>query len=526
MHKVFIVDDEPFICEMIATLIDWNAYGFQIAGMAHNGQDAWNAIREAGDIALLVTDIQMSPVNGLELMRKLHQEGMRTRFIVLSAYDDFHYLKEAMALGIDNYLLKPLKKEELETVLEQIAGSIVQKSVLERQDVEKNHYMRTNVLNQIIANNYSIRDVKEKCELLDIRLNEAPFQVVILDTIVLQKERPLLGERHLCQYALLNIAAELLEERKHVHLFGSLSGEVIIMLAKTDNQWNNYQINDLINQMIYNVAQALQIQLIVIVGKPTHSWRAIHQSYDSAKELLNYKYIVDQTTVLDYSHEDEKMKLDLISRQLGLDQISAAIVRRDLFHARVMIEEAGQRVKTLDGRQLDLWRSACVDWLRYCPELLQGLDVNALDIQYSFAETIKQLLLVDSIPKLWSIYAQALHDFIELIENIYLNKSDNIVNDIKSYIDAYYCDNLTLKYLAGHFHISSSYLGKRFRQEVGETFNDYVNRIRIHKAQQLLVTTREHANDIAARVGYSDPNYFYRQFKKFAGCSPTEYRKA
>ncbi|QNK55923.1 response regulator [Paenibacillus sp. PAMC21692] len=524
--KVFIVDDEPVICEMIATLIDWESYGFQIAGMAYNGQDAWHAIREAKDIALLVTDIQMSPVNGLELMRKLHQEEMRARVIVLSAYDDFHYLKEAMALGIDNYLLKPLNKEELETILEQIVSSMEQQYVLERQDAERNNFMRTNVLNQIMANNYSIRDVKEKCELLDIRLHEAPFQVVMIDTITAQSERAILKERHLCQYALLNIAAEIMENRGSVHLFGGLSGEVLLLLTKTDNQWSHNQINELIHHIVHQVEQSLHIQLLAIIGKPGRSWRLIYQSYDSARELLDYKYIVEQTTVLDYSYDNAELKLKLIGRQLGLDRISHAIMSGEMYQIRGLMEEMERRMmKASDSQQLHLWRSALVDWIRRCPEFLQSAELNVIDVQYRFSETIQQLLLVDSIPLLWNKFALAVDVFIEMIENINLNKSDNIVNDIKSYIDANYADNLTLKYLAVHFHLSPSYLGKRFREEVGESFNDYVNRIRIHKSQQLLVTTREHANDIAASIGYSDPNYFYRLFKKHVGCSPTEYRR-
>lgn len=153
------------------------------------------------------------------------------------------------------------------------------------------------------------------------------------------------------------------------------------------------------------------------------------------------------------------------------------------------------------------------------------MEINAAEFHGQYTEWLQRLLTAGTLDLLWQAFAGIVQSFVELTENVKLNRSDNIMKEIKAFIDANYRDNLTLQFLAQRFDITPSYLGKRFRMLVNESFNDYLNRIRIDKSQQLLKTTRDPANEISLQVGFVDPNYFYRQFKKYAGCSPTEYRK-
>ncbi|MDQ6422720.1 response regulator [Paenibacillus sp. LHD-117] len=524
-RKVLIVDDEQMIGEMIVGVTDWRQFGLEIAGIVNDGVEAQSAIEAMSDIDILITDIQMPNMNGLELMGWLRSTNRKSRIIVLSAYDDFQYLREAMKLGIDNYLLKPLKKDELESTLEQIMQSFEQETTPRLTLIEGEDMIRTHVLNQLIMNNYSIRDITDKCLLLNIPNNKPPFQTIVIDTVTRQAPRSLFEERQLCQFAILNIVEELTREDRHLLSFGSSSGEVVLLLSETSNRWTPFHIREMINKIIMGVKESLHIDLLILIGKPSLSWRTIHQSYESAKERLNYRFFLDKTVILENTQDEIQSQREVMADQMGLAPLYEAIERNQFYLLETLLLEVHKSTLSLNASQIDLWRSVCIDFIRVCQEQLQKMEINVADIHGQYTEWLQRLLTAGSLDILWQALAGIVKSFIELTENIKMNRSDNIMEEIKDYIDANYRDNLTLQFLAQRFDITPSYLGKRFRMLVKESFNDYLNRIRIDKSQQLLKTTRDPANEISLQVGFVDPNYFYRQFKKYTGCSPTEYRK-
>ena len=176
MYKALVVDDEPIILEGFDNLISWEEFGIEISAKAENGKAALQIVREE-EIDLLITDIRMPEMSGLELLKTIRQEGKSIKVIILSGYDDFQYVKEASKYGIENYLLKPIEENELEETLLHLTEKLENEQKQQNRLQESYQLLRSNILYRWITGAIGEEELTMRAEFLDISLEKQWYQV-------------------------------------------------------------------------------------------------------------------------------------------------------------------------------------------------------------------------------------------------------------------------------------------------------------------------------------------------------------
>ncbi|KRF09939.1 response regulator [Paenibacillus sp. Soil787] len=524
IRKVIIVDDEHLIRETLPSMIDWESLGYEVVGLFEDGEDAWHFMQANSPIDLVITDIQMDECTGLELLKRIRKANLPSRVIMISGYDDFQYLHEAMKLGIDNYLLKPVNKDELMGTLEQIQENLLLEYQKSREMNEGIMLMKNNILNQILMDNYSIRDVREKCEMLGIALDGGGFQIAVIDTIVRQKAVSLLAERHLGQFAIMNMVQEIFSQEEKVEVIGNQNGQIVVLFSGIQGQ-RLLSISSKMNEVCVLIHQFLKVYVIALVGKACSSWREISQSFSSAMELYDYRYFVDTFTVIDYTQKDEGTKKETLSKQLSLNLLHECLEKEEYERAEEFLHLIGKQLQEIGVRDLNVVRSVFIDITLVCLSKLRQFEFEIYEHDRAFPKSINALYEMETTELLFGKFKELVLFLVQMLQQLKVKRSTNIIEKIITFIDSHYMENMTIQILSQKFYLSAPYLGKRIKFELGQTFNDYLNQVRINKAKNLLLLSDKNTKEISEKVGYTEPNYFYSQFKKITGKSPTEFRK-
>ncbi|RKP54407.1 response regulator [Cohnella endophytica] len=524
LRKVIIVDDELLIREGLRSMLDWENLGFEIAGLFEDGEDAWQFLQMNNSIDVVITDIQMDICTGLELLRRIRNADYRSRVLIISGYDEFRYLREAMKMGIDNYLLKPINKDEMIGSLQQIQESLLMEYQKSRELFEGALLIKNNILNQVVMNNYSIRDVMEKCEMLGIDLYEGGFQVVVMDTITRQKNVPLLEERQLSEFAIRNVALEVIGEAENIYVFGNQNSQTIFLFAGINHR-NIAMVRRRMEEVSSLVQLVLKIQVVAFMGKPCTYWREIHRSYQSAMELYDYRYFVESASVIDYTQRDPESKKEALAKELGLIRLNELLEIDDFETVLKELGLTGIRLQEIRVPDLHLIRAVFIDFTLSCMSKLRQMEFEILEHASHFPKAVEALFNADSKEKLFARFMELGDTLLKTLQRLKLNRNTNIVEKVIKFIDSHYMEGLTLQQLSQQFHISAPYLGKRLKIELGQQFNEYLHHVRIQNAKNLLLISDESVKDIAEKIGYAEPNYFYSQFKRITGKSPMDFKK-
>jgi len=345
MYKVLIVDDEPFILDGLPYVIDWEEHGAEIAASARSGEEAL-AILEQMTIHIVMTDIKMPGMDGLELIEQARSRGMNAKFIVLSGYDEFELVKKAVIYGVENYLLKPLEEEELSDTLLTTIEKLDHELHLSIQNKQNYSIVKENILYRWISGQIGHEELASRAEFLGIKLDYKQFQagVVSLDPASAEggsapsssepQYDPLRGP---LSFAILNICAETIGDCGNCLLFSGMNGTPILLFAwDEDDAPEPQQLAALLEQSIANVRTYLKLDITISLGSVQHDYRTVQQSYREAGKASNR--LGEQRTsaaaslalgeanpaimrVVDYvdKHYAEEMSLKTLSQHFNLN---------------------------------------------------------------------------------------------------------------------------------------------------------------------------------------------------------------
>ncbi|WP_028391706.1 response regulator transcription factor [Bacillus cihuensis] len=496
MYNVFLVDDEPFIIEGMKALVPWEDYGLKVVGDASNGSEALQKL-ETCHVDLLLTDIMMPLMDGLELISKLKERQPHTKFIVLSGYEEFEYVKKGMKLGIENYLLKPVNEQELISTLE----NSVEKLEKSTNNEEAFTILRDNTIWRCLNQDIDAKEWRERVDLYNLEFDGQKLAVV-----------------------LMQISDEIEHEnisffRKRVEeLFQSVciinpDGELILLVSSTCEKEFKKKLDEL-NELF---AGYVSCKYHISVGSFVCSTNDLYKSYQRAKELSSFRLVLKESglitdeSIMQYTHANfsTSYELDDLKRYIvGSEQEKAFLWIKGVF---AVINKSTKKVAPtiIRGFAIDIVTSIQKDVSSHANDQTVGIVKRIL-------ETYSMELLVD-----------ILIDFIEGIFRTLEQKTQHgspIIQSVVQYIQEHFHEELSLKTLSYKFHINSIYLGQLFQKETGLVFSEYMNHLRLEKAKQLLRGTHLKAGIIGKQVGYSDSAYFYKQFKKVVGITPSAWR--
>ncbi|MCR5106706.1 MAG: response regulator [Lachnospiraceae bacterium] len=504
--RILIAEDEIRIREGIRKLLSKLGSEYVIVGEANDGLEGLEiCLREEPD--LIITDVQMPNMNGLEMLEALYAKGSAVKAIVLSAYSEFEYARSAMKLGVTEYLLKPVNLADFSKALENIKRQIEEDG---RKKPEKVGTL-DQIMRELIGGRLSFDDDMKNYLLNRYKISSDQDFAVIVAYMGNHYEKGVNAAK-----ASLSHALSLYEGIGYccidIDYLSSVIAVIYNIKSPSDfERWVQYQLlNAFMNNAAigYTVADSLmQIKTSLDQLFPYMDWNL---SFNDSV-LISYPKITQiQTSMCIYPQDLEA-------------KIKSAICAADHDKEKELLKTFPEYFS--DGRVYDP-REIKECFVRFIWAIIE----TARDVGNERAGNIKQQKLLEQIMR--ARMKGELLDVCEMIaDTLDLDPEDDTSGNLtvrraKSMISEFYHNGITLDEIASRLDITPEYLGTQFHKETGVTFSTYIKNFRINKAKELLIGTSLKLYEIADRVGYSDPKYFSKVFKDTTGLLPADYRKA
>lgn len=490
MYKLYLLDDEPFILEGLKYIIDWEEYGFDVVGTSSNGEDGFNFIKNE-DVDLIITDIMMPKMTGLELISNLKKINHNAKFIVLSAFQEFQYAKEAISMGAENYLTKPIDEDELIQTIEEVKKKI-EKIKLEKVDTK---IFKNDLILKLICNKNN-DGVLDRLRLEGVNLNYKNLCVVILE----------FAEGGNINNNILNHIDNL-----NYEYCVNLQNQILIIMDKES-------INkDTLRNLKDGLSSITNEQIYISRGKYVDSIDNLNCSYQSAKDIHEYKLVYPNISWI-REYKEKSYNLENID-YIDFNHLKKLLLNKDNKESLNYIESIFSKLKKDENLTVKQIKTKSIEVFLNVynyfndSKIIKGLDLYLEKVINSVNLDQIQLELNNMIKHRQSKLEETDDSISPIILKLLRNIEEN------------YSKDLNLKEISETYNINSIYLGQLFQKETGILFSDYLNNFRVNKAKNLLVETSLKAAEIGELVGYANKNYFYRKFKDIVGITPSEWRK-
>lgn len=533
-YKVMVVDDEDEIRLGIIKKINWEALGFKIVGDAENGKDALEkAERFHPDIVL--TDIKMPYMDGLELVEHLAKVMPSTRVVIFSGADDFEYAHKAIKLNVMEYILKPINSIELTDVLKRLKEKL-DKEYDEKRNLETlyNHYieslpvLREQFLVSVIEGRITKDMWMTKCKKLGIDLQGSFYTAAIIEGEVSGKDKGeqnviSLSEGHLIPISIKKTIDENMWNYSSCVSF--VYSDYVIVLGAFETKEEIMNFIQGINETCTSYEKIMGIQLAAGVGRCYEEPTAIRFSYRSAESALDYKLIMGSGKAIYIEDVEPESSIQLqFDEQQETAMLNAIKVSSEGNIKKVfsdLIENFEDLVLPFNQYRIYL-----MEITTSILKLVQAYNLNMNEI---FGENFNCYGYLDNFNNLEEIKAWFISIALkinELIKKERINSSRLLVEKAKDYVKRNYYDfDMSVEKLCSHLHVSPAYFSTIFKKETDMNFVNYLTTVRLEEAVKLLNTTDDKTYVVATKVGYAEPNYFSYVFKRKFGVSPSRYRK-
>jgi two-component system, response regulator YesN len=504
--KMLIVDDEPMICRGLAYTIPWEEHQIEVAGLAHDGEDAMNKVKEQNGVDIVITDIRMPNKDGLDLAAFLKAEYPQTKIIMISGYDEFKYAQKAIQLGVEDYLLKPVNIDELLEVVQKITREIRQRQAERRQHEQIR--LRNLIYHHVF--DYPTDEIAGN----DLLETTPCFAFISMkkqgiNTAAVQSEE----EKALKVRWKKSIDDSFAEKgAKSVSIFIS---ENLLLTCLVD------QSESLIKDWIGKLE--LDESLVFVLSDHAVPLNGLSQTIGTLREGVRHLPINSERIFFcsELKKADghnlpypEQMEESMIQSILRVDQ-------------NRIEENVHLLVSYLKSNQFLLEESISI-----CRRMSRGLSSRLKSLSqkdsFHFPSVFEQgveMLLAES----YNVFGGWLLQDIERAIHIFnLKAADNkdwLIERALEYIRTYYKSEIKAQEVADVVNITPNYFSSLFKQKTGKSFNEYVNHMRVEEAKTLLEETPFKVNEIAEQAGFHEYKYFVEVFRRYAGMTPTQYRK-
>lgn len=536
MLKVFLVEDEIVIREGIKNNIDWNKEGFIFAGEASDGELALPMIQEVKP-DIIITDIKMPFMDGLELSRLVKKEQPNVKIIILSGYNEFDYAKQAINIGITEYLLKPISSAKLLQAVVEVGNKIhkeneqkelvdqFKKEMLENKNIEKQKFF-----SDLVSKELSMTEMLERANALDMDLVSQAFNVILFNVMRKGYTSTSYSEEIL---KITDVLEEIVAENESIYMFDRAGeGWGFLVLGEVANDVS-YMKTRLFERAIIEISKYDNLEYFGGIGEPVQRLRELPKSFDEANRAFSYRYVGKKNQIIHYE-ELGNMNL-LVDDEIDLSTLDIGKIDRKIME-NFLKSGSSEEVKHFildyfDGLGADninslLFRQyVAMDMYFGTVAFIEELGYSSNDIIENCGEArgvAGELVTVESTKQyLERVLAKAL----ELRDSITMKKYGNLIDDAIAYMKENFArEDISLNSVAASVNMSPSYFSSIFSQEMGKTFIEYLTNIRMEKAKELLMCTNMKTSEIGFEVGYKEPHYFSYIFKKTQECSPKDFR--
>lgn len=534
--KVFLVEDEMVIRRGIKNSIDWEKEGYIFCGEASDGELAYPMIiKEKPDI--LITDIRMPFMDGLELCKLVKKELPNIKILILSGYDEFDYAKEAIRLGVTEYLLKPISSGKLLEALNGVSESIrrekedkdlVRKYMEEMR--ENTEHEKQKFFEQMIAGNLSMADALETGKKYEMNLSAGMYNLLLFRFTLGEENRKsgeLLGE---AEYAI----KKLTERLEYVFEFQrGVEGWAFLLMADNEEQMSE-RVKELSKDLEEIMKNYSTIAYFGGIGQPVARLRELEESFREAERALAARFTMELNRII--SVEDIRMAQnvdtldDIEITSFGEIEKTRTMLEKflnngaedeiDEFVDVYINELPEENLKSVLMRQYIIM-DAYIVMMSFC-EKIEGIEG---EMQAQSEELKNSMKTIQTLEEIKNYIRMLLKKIIGVRDTISGRRYSDIIEIAKDQIrKTYMSDEISLNTIAAEVGMSPSYFSSIFSKEMGKTFVEYLTEIRMDRAKELLMCSSMKTSEIGYEVGYKDPHYFSYIFKKTQNCTPKEFR--
>ena len=534
--KVFLVEDEMVIRRGIKNSIDWEKEGYIFCGEASDGELAYPMIiKEKPDI--LITDIRMPFMDGLELCKLVKKELPNIKILILSGYDEFDYAKEAIRLGVTEYLLKPISSGKLLEALNGVSESIrrekedkdlVRKYMEEMR--ENTEHEKQKFFEQMIAGNLSMADALETGKKYEMNLSAGMYNLLLFRFTLGEENRKsgeLLGE---AEYAI----EKLTERLEYVFEFQrGVEGWAFLLMADNEEQMSE-RVKELSKDLEEIMKNYSTIAYFGGIGQPVARLRELEESFREAERALAARFTMELNRII--SVEDIRMAQnvdtldDIEITSFGEIEKTRTMLEKflnngaedeiDEFVDVYINELPEENLKSVLMRQYIIM-DAYIVMMSFC-EKIEGIEG---EMQAQSEELKNSMKTIQTLEEIKNYIRMLLKKIIGVRDTISGRRYSDIIEIAKDQIrKTYMPDEISLNTIAAEVGMSPSYFSSIFSKEMGKTFVEYLTEIRMDRAKELLMCSSMKTSEIGYEVGYKDPHYFSYIFKKTQNCTPKEFR--
>ncbi len=525
-----IVDDELLMRIGLKSMIDWEAHGFQIAGEAANGKEALElAAGQPPD--LVIADIKMPVMDGLELIRQLSKSHRACQFVILSCLDEFQFAQEALRLGAVDYLIKSdIKQQDLLNVLEAVRAKIEQASRREDGSVfrermkESIGYLKESLFKELLSGFLDEEEIVRRGETLGIGLAQGPMALAKLkvdrfDDIRRKYVEP---DEKLLRYAVVNIMEEVIPRkwRKEIVTLNSAEYLLIANLPEPDGEPFRETLDRLFGKIAAAMKDFLNITFSIGVSRTVPGFAGLKAACREADAALRNLFFEAETRIFHYEEEAGRIERALDrypwTREEEREFRHAAEYGGD--EAVALLERLKHRLRH-EGYTEQAARKAYFRVLSLAASCFPSIPEFGADGRTPYEQLLKEENL-EGLHRLALLFLDECRRHSRSIEDL----PKSYAEQASAILEALYAEDVSLQSVADRINVNPSYLSRVFKQETGENFVSYLTRIRIEKARQMLRNRNVKVYEVASRVGYPNTAYFTKIFKKTTGVTPEEYR--
>ena len=544
MLKIFLAEDEVVVRETIKRMIPWEELGFELVGEAADGEMALPLlIRQQPD--LLITDIKMPFMDGLTLARLAKKEIPGLKVVILSGYDDFNYAKQAIGIGVEDYLLKPITKNALIERLSEIRSRYehekTQKEYYEKFQREMQAYEKNSsrdFFEALVGGSMDMMEVYKRAEKLGLDIVAEAYNVLIFTMNCDEDFSGQRDENSSWEAESLELLENFFAGHSSAMLFRSniFSYGVLLKGQRETIEENTRACVDEIRKILSR--QDGRREWFLAVGQSVERLSQIQKSYHTASRAFSQRYLYDENIL--YYDEMETMEHpggqaetedNAYLQKVDVNALNPAILQK--FLSNGLQEETENFVKDYfyaigqEPMESLVFRNYVILNVRFSViSFIKGLGCDTNEMESADTEEV----LAESGKNMESAIAYAkkmISQAIEIRDQNSGNKNRSILKTAVDFIDSHYMDEeISLNTVANVANVSSNHFSALFSQNMGQTFIEYLTTLRMNKAKELLRCTGMRSSEIAGEIGYKDAHYFSYLFKKTQGMTPSDYRKA
>jgi two-component system, response regulator YesN len=523
MYKVMLVDDEEFDLEGLRRLVPWTEVNMEVSASFNNPNAALQYASEF-DVDVIVSDIKMPKMSGLELVAKIQERLTKVKVIFVSGHEDFHYAKKAIALNVNGYVLKPVDEDDLRGVLRQVSVDLDKE--LEQSGMES----ALKAVEPIVRSEYLLRwldgttDADGLVQLterygIDTGNKQRSVALIEIDDIAWKLNRFMEQERRNAVNEVMKEIYDYVVEKGLGLYCRPMEHQASVVLEEIDS----VKLFTVMEELIGRIKAVSPLSITVGLGMQTEEPWSVSESYKQAKAALNYKMFAGKGKVIAKSQTPVEVQQNVKELEELLEPLFFAMANYELVRIDDCLTELFSRVKLMQ-QKVSVYNFA-LHLIAKLDAYMNKLNENMYRIlgwEYKDLEVLFQFETMDDII---SWMRRRLFQLSEHLHEKKRKKNYKLIQDIEQYIDINLEAELTLRDIANVFAFSPSYLGTMFKEQAGLSFSEYVIGKRLERAGLLLQNPKLKVYEIAERVGYKNIAHFSRQFKDRFGVTPGDYRK-